>query len=98
MVYARITTFEAQTGKLPEALEVLEQEIAPAVRAQPGYEGMTVFSDPATSKGMVITYWSSEADIAALEARGFWESQVARGIFLIAAVPQRQTFDVALRE
>ena len=97
-MFARVTSFQSQPDKLEEALEIIERTIAPAVRAQRGYQGMTVLSDAASAKGMVITYWSSQEDIVALEERGFWESQVAHTIFLIASVPQRATYDVTLRE
>lgn len=97
-VCARVTTFQAQPDKLTKALKIITTRIAPAVREQSGFEGISILSDSVTANGMVITYWSTQENLDALDARGFWEAQVAHGIYLIAAVPRRQTYDVAMRE
>lgn len=95
---ARITTFQAQEGKLDEALAIIHDEIAPIVRQREGFQGIAVLCDRARSSGQVITYWESDAQVRAMEAEGFWQKMVSHTIYLIAAVPQLATYEVALRE
>lgn len=95
---ARITTFHAQEGKLDEVLDIIRSEIAPAVRAQPGCHGVIVLADQRDERGVFVAYWDSEERIAELENSGFWQTQVAKGLFLIAKVPTREVYDVVAVE
>ena len=95
---ARITSFHAQEGKLNEVLEIIQGEIAETVRAQPGCLGVTILVDRSDHRGMFIAYWDSQERIAELESGGFWQSQVAKGLFLIAKVPTRDVYDVVAVE
>jgi len=91
---ARVTSFQLQEGKFDEGLEIFQSTVVPRLRSQPGCRGVVVVSDPATASGEITAFWDSQENIDALDERGFWESQVAEVIFLIAAVPQRKVYDV----
>jgi hypothetical protein len=91
---ARVTWFQLQEGKDDEGLEILQPTVIPRLWSQPGCRGVVVVSDSATSSGEITAIWNSQEDIDALDERGFWESQVAQIIYLIAAVPQRKIYDV----
>ena len=95
---ARITTFHAQEGRLDDVLAIIQGEISQAVRAKPGCLGVTILVDRSDHRGMFIAYWDSEERITELENSGFWESQVAKGVFLIAEVPTREVYDVVAVE
>lgn len=92
----RVTTFRMQEGKFEEGLGILQSTSIPRLRSEPGCLGVIVASDPATSSGQITVLWESQEAIDALDERGFWESQVAQIIFMIAAVPERKIYDVNL--
>jgi hypothetical protein len=91
---ARVTSFRLQEGKYDEGMEILQSTVIPRLRSQPGCRGVVVVSDRATASGEITALWDSQEDIDALDERGFWESQVAQIIYLIAAVPERKIYDV----
>lgn len=95
---ARVTTMQVQEGKLAEAQRILRESIVPALRQQPGSAGVIALSQPEHSRAMVIAFWDSQEALDAADAKGFWQSQVAQTVFLIASIPTREVFQVDLRE
>jgi hypothetical protein len=95
---ARVTTLEVQPGKMDEAQRILRESILPALRQQPGSAGIISLEQPESSRAMVIAFWESQEALDAADAQGFWQSQVAQTIFLMASVPTREVYQVALRE
>jgi hypothetical protein len=95
---ARVTTLEVQPGKLDEAQRILRETVLPALRQQPGSAGIVSLTQPETSRAMVIAFWESQEALDAADEKGFWQSQVAQTIFLIASVPTREVYQVDVRE
>jgi len=65
-MHARVTLFEIDTLRigLDEALELFKQRVLPKLRQQPGCEGVMALDTP-EGKGMLISFWDSEAASAA---------------------------------
>ena len=60
-MYARVTQFELDTVRMPlaQALERFTERVVPALRRQPGYEGVQVLATR-EGKGALITLWADE--------------------------------------
>jgi hypothetical protein len=66
-MFARITTVQIQPGAADELTQYLTERVVPAARQAHGFGGIQILVNPATNTGMAITFWESEADMAAGE-------------------------------
>jgi heme-degrading monooxygenase HmoA len=55
-----VTISETPVDKVDLAVKVINEEIIPAVKKIPGYEGGYWLGDRASGKGITITLWESE--------------------------------------
>lgn len=95
-MHARITTVHLQPDKIAEATAIYQNGIVPVMKAQHGYKGAYLLTDP-TGTGLSITLWDAEADGQAYEASGAYREQVAKVAALFTAPPSLATFDVAVQ-
>jgi heme-degrading monooxygenase HmoA len=96
-MYARTTLFELDTIRMPlhAAVQHFEASTLPAMRAQPGYEGMYLVATP-EGKGLLLTLWADEAAAQAGEASGYYDAQVAQYVLLLRQPPGRDHYEVLL--
>jgi heme-degrading monooxygenase HmoA len=66
-MFARVTISETPLDKIDLAIKVINEEIIPAVKKIPGYEGGYWLGDRANGKGITITLWESEEALKAGE-------------------------------
>jgi heme-degrading monooxygenase HmoA len=94
-MYARVTQFELDTVRMPlaEALERFKAQVIPALRAQPGYEGVSVLATR-EGKGVLISLWTDERAAYAGLASGFYDEQLARFMMLLREPPGREHYEV----
>jgi len=94
-MYARVTLFELDTVRLPleSALERFRALVVPELRRQPGYAGVYALST-AEGKGLLLSFWESEAAAQAGEATGFYDDQVAKFLLLLREPPGRSHYEV----
>ena len=69
-MYSRVTLLEIDTVRygLGDAVRLFEEDVAPGLREQDGYEGVLVLATP-EGKGMILTVWDTAE--AAADASGF---------------------------
>lgn len=60
-MYARVTQFQADPARADEASRIVDHEIIPGLREEPGFERMYALVDMQTGQGMVVTIWESPA-------------------------------------
>ena len=94
-MYARVTTFQVQPDQLADALQTSNEVIVPVMRQQAGFRGYTEFLDRTSGKALSLTFWSSEADLAASETNGFYREAVAKLAAYVTAQPTREVFEVS---
>lgn len=63
----RVAVFSADQGTLRDRQDFIERHLFPAVRSVPGYVGTFLGRDPKSGQIISISFWHSEADIAAGE-------------------------------
>jgi heme-degrading monooxygenase HmoA len=98
-MHARVTLFEIDTLRigLDEALELFKQRVLPKLRQQPGCEGVMALDTP-EGKGMLISFWDSEAASAATIETGFYDEQIAEFTMFLRQTPGREHYEVVYQE
>lgn len=97
-MYARVTTFQVQSGKLDEVNQISSESILPAIKQQEGLKSYMGLQDPATGKAMLITLLETEADMKAGLSSGFIQQQVAKIAPLLAGTPVTEFYQVRFQE
>jgi heme-degrading monooxygenase HmoA len=94
-VYARATLLEIDTVRisLADAVALFEREVLPALRRQPGYQGILVLSTE-EGKGVLLTLWDSAT--AAEHETEFYEAEIVKYLTLFASSPGREAYRVEL--
>lgn len=95
-MHARVVTVQIRPGKLPGAVQIYRDSVAPALAGLPGFAGGRLLTDPITGKGLMLTLWESEADLRALEASGWFQEEVARFQAVLGAPPSREDYEVSV--
>jgi heme-degrading monooxygenase HmoA len=96
-MHARVTTVQLRPDTLDASIDLYQQELLPVIKAQPGYQGVYLFTDRATGNGVSITLWTSEADAQAYETSGIYRQLVAKLASNFAAPPTLATYDVSVK-
>lgn len=96
-MYARVITFQYQSGKLDEGLDILRELVVPELRRQTGYEGALNLVDRSNNKVVGITLWKTEADLQA-SGMGKLRERFAKVSSFLAAAPLVENYEVTDRE
>lgn len=67
-MYARTTIARFQPGALEEVTSILRDVVLPSASKQQGFRGALVMGDPHMNRGMIITLWETENDLATSKA------------------------------
>ncbi|MCX7179435.1 MAG: antibiotic biosynthesis monooxygenase [Proteobacteria bacterium] len=96
-MYARVITFQAQAGKLEEAIAIYRDSIMPVTRQQKGFKNATLLTDISTGKGVSITQWETEADQKASETNGYLQQVLGKIGVTFAGPPIKEGFAVSVQ-
>ena len=98
-MYARVTTVQLQPGAADDVTRYLREVVVPAAKQAQGFGGIEILVDPAANKGIAVTFWDSEADMAAGEASsGYYAQGLAGAAQFLTAAPVREAFEVRIKE
>jgi heme-degrading monooxygenase HmoA len=96
-MHARVTTVQLRPDTVDASIDLYQREILPVITAQPGYQGVYLFTDRASGNGVSITLWASEADAQAYESSGTYRQLVAKLAANFAGPPTLATYDVSVK-
>jgi heme-degrading monooxygenase HmoA len=98
-MYARVTLFDMDFVRisLDEALGRFREVVLPALRQQPGYQGVYALTTP-EGRGLLMTLWETQADAEAGVASGFYDEQVNQFIAVYREPPGREHYQVTFTE
>jgi heme-degrading monooxygenase HmoA len=82
---------------MDQAIRIYRNDVAPAVSQRTGFLRLYFLSDRDTGRGISITFWQSEADMAAGETSGFHQQQVAKFKDVLGAPAVGQTYEVSVQ-
>ena len=92
-MHARITTIRTQPGKLPEALNIAQDSIAPLAKEQQGFKSLIALTDPESEELIFISLWETEDDLEAGENSGYYEEQLGKLSSVLAGQAVREAFE-----
>jgi heme-degrading monooxygenase HmoA len=95
-MYARVSTVKVRVERVDEAIRVYEEGVVPALRAQPGFEGVELLVNRETGHGISITRWATREAQIASETSGFYREQVVKFGGLFDAMPVREAYEVVV--
>jgi heme-degrading monooxygenase HmoA len=98
-MYERVTTVQLQRGVADDVTQYIRDSVLPAAKQAKGFGGIQILINPVTNMGIAITFWDSEADMAAGEASGgYYAEALAGGAQFFATQPVREAFEVRIKE
>ena len=87
-MYVRAANVSIRPGKMQEVIDLHNDSLIPAAKAQKGWQGSYLMTDAGGGKILSITVWESEADMLASESgSGYLQEQVARFDSVFAEPP-----------
>lgn len=96
-MYAKVTDIKFPPAVRTEVIRVA-QGLAPILRAQQGFEGLQMLTDPNEGEGIIVSFWQTEADAEASEAGSSYIGQMSMmSSFLYKPLAPR-TYEVSVRE
>ena len=96
---ARVTTVQIQPGMADDVTQYVNEVVVPAAKKAHGFGGIQILVNPATNKGIAITFWDSEADMAAGEASsGYYSQALAGAARFFTAPPVREAYELRIKE
>ena len=64
-MYVRTTSATFRSGTTDEALRIFRDVMLPHAQIQPGFRGALVVRRPGSEQGVMMTFWTTEADLRA---------------------------------
>jgi heme-degrading monooxygenase HmoA len=95
---ARIVLGQTLIDKKDEAIDIYRDSLVSAAKEQNGFKNAMLLTDPETGKFISITLWETEADMAAGEASGYYQEQIAKFGALFASPPTMEHYEVSVQE
>jgi len=95
-MYARVITVDWKLEQIDEATRFFREEVATALKTQPGFANTRMLVDYATGKGLMVTIWQSEADLKASESNGFLKTQLTGLSQFFASTPTVDRYTICV--
>lgn len=97
-MHVRAVTVQIQTGKMQEAIDVYNDPVVPAAKAQKGFQGAYFMTDATSGKALSITVWESEADMIAGETSGYYQEVIGKFANIFAGPPIREHYELSVEQ
>jgi quinol monooxygenase YgiN len=81
---------------MDEWLALIRKSIVPSVREQAGFHGFVALIDREHDRSIGYSTWNSGADLAASEASGNYQQQIAKLGAVLAGPPVRDIYEVTV--
>lgn len=96
-MYSRVTLLEIDTMRIDvaDAVALFRESVLPGLEAHSGYEGAAVLATP-DGKGMILSFWETEADSQA--AAAFAAAELERLVTLFRSPPGREQYEVVFAD
>ena len=95
-MYVRAGTGKIQSGKMQEAIDIANDSMVPAAKAQKGFQGIYFMTDTASSNFLALSIWETGADMLASESDGFSREQFAKIGALMAGPPEFDHYELSV--
>ncbi len=96
-MYAQVSRVQLRPGTADDWIAITRDSILPAARKVKGFRSAYLLIDRKTNRGIGISFWETEADVAAVATSGFYQEQIAKLTPCLAAPPEREVYEVAIQ-
>ena len=87
-MYVRAGTGQIHSGKMREAIDIANDSVVPAAKAQKGFRGIYFMTNAASGNFLTLNVWETEADMLASASDEFSREQFAKIGALMAGPPE----------
>ena len=95
-MYARVTNIRYSPDMRAEVVGIA-WGLAPVLREWRGFAGLQVWTDPDAGKGIVVSFWETEADAEASEASSSYIGQMSMMSSFLSKRLAPETYQVDVR-
>lgn len=93
-MYARMIKMEIKLDRIDEAARLFAEDVVPGCRVQAGYRGAYFLVDRKLGECVPITFWETEAAMAATEENRFFQNQLMKFLGLFHHGLLRESYEV----
>ncbi len=94
-MYARVINGVVLSGKMDELISLVNEDLAPGMRSQPGSQGMLLLTDVGTGRSISISLWDSKETMMYGETNDFLADQLSQVLPLLEDAPSTRNFRVS---
>jgi len=95
-MYVRAGTGQIQSGKMREAIDIANDSVVPAAKAQKGFRGIYFMTNAASGNFLALSVWETEADMLASESDAFSLEPFAKIGALMAGPPEFDHYELSV--
>ena len=96
-MHVRAATVQIRPGKMQEVIDLHNDSLIPAAKAQKGWRGSYLMTDAGSAKILSITIWDSEEEMLASESgSGYLKEQVAKFDNVFAEPPHFDHYELSV--
>jgi heme-degrading monooxygenase HmoA len=89
---------EAKPGSDDNYAEIIKEQVLPLMRQHKGFRHLTIGKAATGNQVIVVSYWDSEEESAALRSSPEWQASFAQIQQGFVSPPMRESFEVLLDE
>ena len=97
MTFVRLSTLQANPGKVEEVIRFNREQVLATLRQQPGFEEFRLLVDRTSGKMISVTLWESEAAVRAGEST-LSQSRTQAAQLFGAPTPTSEVFEMVIDE
>ena len=95
-MHVRAATIQIQQGKMQDAVDLFNNAVVPAQKAQKGYQGSYLMTDAGSGKALAISLWETEADMLAGESdSGYLQAALTKLAGLFEGSPELGHYELS---
>ena len=95
-MYVRAETGHIQSEKMQEAIDITNDSVVPAAKAQKGFRGIYIMTNAASGNFLALSVWETEANMLPSENDGFSREQFAKSGTLMASPPEFDHYELSV--
>ena len=97
-MHARVGQYHFKPDRFHEAVSLIRDSVAPAMRRQAGFKGVLLFTDAKASKVMSLSIWESEDAMTVSEGSGgYFQEALLKLAPLFLGSPVVEHYDVTVQ-
>lgn len=96
-MFARAVNIQFQSGKVDEASRIVQDSIVPVLKAQKGFKGQLLLTQPNTGKAVSLNLWETEADLTAFETSPLYRDLMGKLADVLAGPPAGERYEVSVQ-